>query len=198
MTSQVFRAGLLSCSLLAGASLATPLSADACSRVFWNDNGVAMVVGRTMDLYVDDHAAMELRPRGTVEGGFVGVTDQNPLRWTSKYGSVGIKSFGQAVSDGMNEKGLDANLLYLSGTQYEKRDLSKPGVANSKLILYVLDNFATVDAALAALSGVQIVSDKAKGREWPFTSRSPTQRATPPWWSSSRDASSSTMENKSA
>ena len=148
--------------------MASTAPADACSRVFSNDNGVAMVVGRTMDLYMDDHATLELRPRALKHGGFLGIEDPNPLSWTSKYGSVGIKSLNQAVSDGLNEKGLDANLLYLTDTTHEPRDPQRPGVSNVHLVDYVLDNFATVTEALDALGKVQIVPDKAAGREWPL------------------------------
>jgi penicillin V acylase-like amidase (Ntn superfamily) len=142
--------------------------ANACSRVFSNDNGIAMVIGRTMDLYMDDKPALELRPRGQAGGGFLAVDDANPLTWTSRYGSVGIQSLNQAVSDGMNEKGLDANLLYLSGAHYEARDMKRPGLSNLKLVDYVLANFSTVSEVLAALATVQVVPDKAAGREWPL------------------------------
>jgi penicillin V acylase-like amidase (Ntn superfamily) len=159
---------LLGSGLLIGTPIASAAPADACSRVFSNDNGVAMVVGRTMDLYMDDHAALELRPRGLKHGGFLGIEDPNPLNWTSKYGSVGIKSLNQAVSDGLNEKGLDANLLYLTDTTHELRDPQRPGVSNVHLVDYVLDNFASVAEVLDALGKVQIVPDKAAGREWPL------------------------------
>ena len=159
---------LVGSGLLIGAPMASTAPADACSRVFSNDNGVAMVVGRTMDLYMDDHANLELRPRALKHGGFLGIEDPNPLSWTSKYGSVGIKSLNQSVSDGLNEKGLDANLLYLTDTTHEPRDPQRPGVSNVHLVDYVLDNFATVTEALDALGKVQIVPDKATGREWPL------------------------------
>jgi penicillin V acylase-like amidase (Ntn superfamily) len=119
---------LIGSGLLIGAPIAFTAPADACSRVFSNDNGVAMVVGRTMDLYMDDHAALELRPRALKHGGFLGIEDPNPLSWTSKYGSVGINSLSQGISDGVNEKGLDANLLYLSDTSHELRDPRREAV----------------------------------------------------------------------
>jgi penicillin V acylase-like amidase (Ntn superfamily) len=163
-----FSTALLSSGLLIGMPLASSMPADACTRVFSNDNGTAMVVGRTMDLYMDDQAALQVRPRALADGGFLGVTDPNPLSWTAKYGSVGIKSLNQGVSDGMSEKGLDANLLYLSGTKYEARDAQRLGLSNIKLVDYVLDNFSTVQEVLAALATAQIVPDKAAGREWPL------------------------------
>jgi penicillin V acylase-like amidase (Ntn superfamily) len=41
-------------------------------------------------------------------------------------------------------------------------------VSNVHLVDYVLDNFASVAEALDALGKVQIVPDKAAGREWPL------------------------------
>ena len=40
----------------------SPEAAQSCSRVLSNSNGQSVVVGRTMDLYLDDKAALVLRP----------------------------------------------------------------------------------------------------------------------------------------
>lgn len=139
-------------------------SASACSRILSNTNGTA-VVARTMDLYIPDHARIMIYPRGIARDG--AVADGNTARWTSKYGSVAVNSLGLATSDGMNEKGLVANLLYLHGTQYEKRD-ERPGLANAQWVQYLLDLSATVAEALAELEKIQVVSVTAASREWPL------------------------------
>jgi penicillin V acylase-like amidase (Ntn superfamily) len=90
-------------------------SASACSRILANTNG-HVVVARTMDLYIPDHAKIVVYPRGISKDG--AVPDNNTVHWTSKYGSVTVNSLGVATSDGMNEKGLVANRLYLHGTQF--------------------------------------------------------------------------------
>lgn len=149
------------------AALGTALLHDpalACSRVLSHANGHT-VVARTFDLYMSDNPRLVVYPRGITrqtEGG-----DNNRLRWTSRYGSVGVLSFGAGTSDGMNEKGLVANMLYLHGTQYEKRD-SRPALSNVLWAQYLLDTSATVSEALAALEKVQVVSGRAGGREWPL------------------------------
>ena len=142
--------------------------ADACSRVFSSaaSNGIAMVVGRTMDLFINDNAALVMRSPGLAAGGFFGVNDANPKRWKVRYGSVGIWSLDKVLSDGLNERGLNANLLYLDGSRYEARSAARPGIANVNMVAFVLDNFASVEEALAGLRQVQVVSDKLMNREW--------------------------------
>lgn len=138
--------------------------ATACSRILFNtDHG--HVVGRTMDLYMPDHPTLVAYPRGISRDGTV--ADGNAARWTSKYGSVTVNSLGVATSDGINEKGLVANLLYLHDSRYENRD-ARPGVANTMALQYLLDVSATVSEALAELDKIQVVSVKAAGREWPL------------------------------
>ena len=135
-------------------------SALACSRLLWV-NDKATVVGRTMDLYMSDRARVLVLPRGIVRGGGDGM-----LSWKSKYASVSLTALDNAVSDGLNEKGLVANLLYLHGSSYETRD-SRPGVSNMIWAQWLLDNFATVVEAVQAMRSIQIVPTQVGGRDWP-------------------------------
>jgi len=146
-------------------SLAAP-NAMACSRILWNDNNQANVVARTMDLYMSDKAEMVVSPRGLEREGMTG--DDNAARWTSRYGAATVTAFGIAATDGLNEAGLAANLLYLTGSEYAERDVKSPGVANVMLAQYVLDNFATVADALEGLRSVQVVAIEVVGRTWPL------------------------------
>ena len=90
-----------------------------------------------------------------------GETGENSLKWVSKYGSVVTSAFEIASTDGMNEKGLVANLLWLPEAKYPARDKSKPGLAITAWVQYMLDNFATVDEAVAFIDEdtFQVVSD---------------------------------------
>ena len=72
-----------------------------------------------------------------------------------------------AVSDGMNEQGLSAHLLYLTSAIYAQRNLAIPAISNALLAQYLLDNFKTVAEALQGLQQVQVVSMPVFGREWP-------------------------------
>jgi len=135
--------------------------AQACSRIAYVSSQ-GTIIARTMDLYMDDHAKMMIYPRGiTTKSNFAG-----GLSWVSKYGSVAIRSLGAANSDGMNEKGFTANLLYLDGSEYEVRD-QRLGVANIQLAQFMLDNFSTVSEALEGFKQIQVISAKASDREWP-------------------------------
>jgi penicillin V acylase-like amidase (Ntn superfamily) len=80
-----------------------------------------------------------------------GALDQNPAKWSSKYGSIVIEvsNYDNAGVDGMNEKGLTARLLYLEATKYKDRD-ERPGVSYLHWLHYVLDDAATVSKALSS------------------------------------------------
>ncbi len=136
---------------------------EACSRVLWTtDHG--NVVARTMDLYMDDHARLIVYPKGVTRNSKL---DNSGFSWKSKYGSVTVNSLGSVTSDGMNEKGLSANLLYLDGSVYEKES-PLPQLENGMLAQYVLDTCSTVDEALKALSKVRLVSVRIHHKEWPL------------------------------
>jgi len=76
----------------AGTMLAAPEIADACTRVLWNSNRLAVIVGRTMDWPESTDPILAMLPRGmSREGGRAGpqvVVTDNPARWTSKYASL--------------------------------------------------------------------------------------------------------------
>ena len=91
-------------------------------------------------------------PRGVRRDGACG---PRSLAWTSKYGSLIATAFDAATADGMNEKGLVANLLYLAESQYPQPAANdkRKAVCISAWAQYVLDNFATVAEAVEVLRG---------------------------------------------
>lgn len=117
-----------------------------------------------MDLYIDDKPRVAYLPRGIVRRG---ANTGDAARWTSKYASVVITAMDIGTSDGMNEAGLSAHLLYLHETEHEPVD-QRPAVSNMLWTQYVVDNFTTVAEALEGLKQVRIVSAEANGREWPL------------------------------
>ena len=119
-------------------------SARACSRVLWADNGQAVVAGRNMDWFKPMLEELWVLPRGIQRDGMTG---KNTLTWTAKHGSVVANV--TAASDGVNEKGLAAHLLWLAEADYGKRDESVPGLTICYWLQYYLDNFATVKEAVA-------------------------------------------------
>jgi penicillin V acylase-like amidase (Ntn superfamily) len=141
--------------------------ADACSRILWNDNKLAVLAGRTMDWPESTEPVLTVFPRGMKrDGGRIGsveVVKNNPLRWKTKYGSLVTTIFGVGTADGFNERGLAAHMLYLKATDFGPREPSKPGVHAGLWAQYLLDNAATVEEALGLLENVQVVMTEVRG-----------------------------------
>lgn len=117
-----------------------------------------VATGRSMDWKTEMHSNIWAFPRGMERNGETG---ENSLRWTSRYGSVVTSAFEIASTDGINEKGLVANLLWLPDTQYPARDKSKPGLTIAAWVQYMLDNFATVEEAVSYIKegSFQVLSE---------------------------------------
>jgi choloylglycine hydrolase len=162
MRRRLFRIGILAASLSCVSAAAL-----ACTRVLWTDNNFATVAGRSMDWPESTLPALTAFPRGMKrDGGRIGpdeVVKDNPLRWTSRYGSLVTTLYGIGTADGLNEKGLGAHLLYLNATDFGPRDSAKPGLQAGLWAQYLLDNAETVAEALALLEKIQIVMVETHG-----------------------------------
>ena len=139
---------------------------NACTRVVYKGPNNTVLTGRTMDFSLEIHANHWIFPRGVKRNGVVG---KNSIEWVSKYGSLAVSSWDIATTDGMNEKGLVANLLWLVESEYPAFDKegNKKGMAISLWAQYVLDNFATVAEAVGALEkeAFAVVSDFIPGTD---------------------------------
>ncbi|AMB46994.1 choloylglycine hydrolase [Methylobacterium sp. AMS5] len=123
--------------------------AGACSRFGCLGRDGKIFTARSMDWEKPIGTNLYILPRGMVRNGEVG---PDSIRWTSKYGSLVATAFDNSTSDGVNEEGLTANVLSLEESQYPAFDgKGTPGLAISVWAQYALDNFATVDEAVAAL-----------------------------------------------
>ena len=122
----------------------------ACSRAVYLGPEGTIITVRSMDWASDLGTNLWAFPRGMSRDGAAG---PRSIRWTSKYGSVVAAAFEIATADGMNEKGLVANLLYLAESDYPKqpRDSAQQSMSISAWSQYVLDNYATVAEAVAEL-----------------------------------------------
>jgi choloylglycine hydrolase len=172
MTTSV-RAGrgvlLGAAAIVAGGLFAWSGAIEACTRLLWNDNKLAVLAGRSMDWPESTQPVLTVLPRGMArDGGRAGdevVVKENPARWTSRYGSLVTSVYGIGTADGLNERGLGVHLLYLSATDYGPRDPAKPGLHAGLWPQYLLDNAATVKEALALLEDVQVVMVEAHGHK---------------------------------
>jgi choloylglycine hydrolase len=93
-------------------------------------------------------ASLWVYPRGMNQDGGVG---ERSLAWKSKYGSVFVDFYNAANVDGINEKGLVANVLYLAEADYgDPATSQKPQLSIGAWAQYYLDNFAAVEEAVKA------------------------------------------------
>lgn len=99
-------------------------------------------------------------PRGeTVQSTAPG--DKPGMKWTSKYGYLGINGFGMNLSlDGMNEKGFSMGLLWLPGSTYQTiadNDAERArAISLQDLGAWLLGNFETVEEAKKELRAIKV------------------------------------------
>jgi choloylglycine hydrolase len=139
-------------------------TAQACTRLVYLGADGDVVTARSMDWNTDVMTNLWVLPRGIARSGNAG---PNSIQWKARYGSVVATGYEVSTTDGMNEAGLVANLLWLVESQYPQPDGSKPGLAISAWAQYVLDNFATVAEAVDALKRepFTIVTANVPGQE---------------------------------
>ncbi len=140
------------------------MTGDACTRAVFLGAGDEVITARSMDWKVDVLTNLWIFPRGMQHSGEAG---PNSVQWTSKYGSVIATGYDVSTTDGMNEKGLVANLLWLVESEYPKPRADKPAMAISIWAQYVLDNYATVQEAVQALESepFTVVTANVPGEE---------------------------------
>ncbi|NPV06277.1 MAG: linear amide C-N hydrolase [Syntrophaceae bacterium] len=147
VTMQCALCGMLAALIVGGMPVQ---DAGACTRVVYLGPEDMVITARSMDWATDMGTNLWAFPRGMNRDGAAG---PNAIRWTSKYGSLAAAGWDVGTADGMNEKGLVANLHYLVESEYVKPapdDRRKP-MSISAWAQYVLDNFATVAEAVEAL-----------------------------------------------
>lgn len=139
---------------------------NACSRVVYKGPENTIITARSMDWKDEIDPNLWILPRGLERSGNVG---DMSLKWTSKYGSVITSAWDIATTDGINEKGLVANILWLVESEYPKFDKqgAKQGVTIAAWAQYVLDNFASVKEAVEELQKEEfvVVSDFIPGTD---------------------------------
>lgn len=140
--------------------------AKACTRaVYKGDDGI-ILTARSMDWVSEIPANLWVMPRGIERNGQAGA---NSVSWTAKYGSLVTTAWDIATADGMNEKGLVANILWLVETEYPKfnPDGNKKSLVISLWGQFALDNFASVKEAVAYFSKdeITVVSDYLPGTD---------------------------------
>ena len=122
--------------------------AHACTRLVYLGDNQNVITARSMDWKSDVGTNLWVFPQGMQRNGEVGT---NSVKWTSKYGSVIATGYDISTTDGVNEAGLSANLLWLVESEYPPLTKGKPGLSIAAWAQYVLDNFSTVAEAVEVL-----------------------------------------------
>jgi penicillin V acylase-like amidase (Ntn superfamily) len=120
-----------------------------CTRTLFVGADDTVITGRNMDWDEDMSSNLWVFPAGLKREGAAGARS---IRWVSKYGSVIVSGYEVGTADGLNEKGLAANLLYLAESEYPKPDGKRPVLSVAAWPQYALDNYATVDEAVSAFA----------------------------------------------
>lgn len=135
----------------------------ACTdfRIIAKDKTV--VVGRSLEFSEDLKSNIRTAPRG------ITITNKTPdgnpaMSWKSKYGYIYLDALNAPVAlDGLNEKGLSFEYLYLPGeTTYQ----TIPAQKSAQAIPYfrfgdwVLGNFATIEEVQRELTNIFVFSEK--------------------------------------
>ncbi|MDI2112121.1 linear amide C-N hydrolase [Commensalibacter nepenthis] len=149
--------------IIAGTCLFSSTSL-ACTRAVYLGDNKQVITARSMDWKRDVGTNLWILPRGMNRDG---ATGENTIHWKSKYGSVIATGYDIATTDGMNEKGLDVNMLWLVESVYPTPVKDKPTLSLSVWGQYVLDNFSTVDEAVAALEKepFTVITDAVPGEK---------------------------------
>lgn len=144
--------------------LATGTVPLVCTRVVYLGTGERIVTGRSMDWKVEIGTNLWAFPRGVRRTGQAG---PGSVEWTSTYGSVVASGYDIATTDGVNEAGLVANLLWLAESQYPSGTGDRPALSVALWAQYILDNFATVGDAVQALTAtpLRVLSAEVPGEE---------------------------------
>jgi len=136
---------------------------DACTRVVYHGPQETYLTGRSMDFKDPMVSNLWVFPRSTKRSGVAGARS---VQWVSRYGSLAVSGYDISSVDGLNEAGLNANLLWLANAEFPKDDGVTPRISLAIWAQYYLDQFATVAEAVkhTRATPLQVVSGEVPGR----------------------------------
>ncbi len=134
--------------------LPVSINSFACTRLVHQSGEGKTFTARTMDWAGDMKTNLWIFPRGMQRSGAAG---DNSVSWISKYGSVISSAYDFATADGVNEKGLSVNLLWLSASKFPEKNGSSKLMSLAIFPQYLLDSYATVQEAVTALQKKEFI-----------------------------------------
>jgi choloylglycine hydrolase len=134
--------------------------AHACTSIRIKTTDGLVFYARTMEGSELFHSSVSVIPKGTKYQGTLPDGTQAGMSWTTRYGMVGMNTYGlPLLSDGMNDAGLAAgNLLFPGFSGYQVFDTKQAAqtVAQYEVITWILSNFATVEEVKEALPHIRV------------------------------------------
>lgn len=124
-----------------------------CTRVLYQGAAGSVITGRSMDWKYEIGTNLWSLPRGVCRNGQAG---QGSVEWTAKYGSVVATGYDLCSTDGVNEAGLAVNLLWLAESRYPSPRSNDAALSLALWGQYVLDSYASVAEAVAALAAAPL------------------------------------------
>lgn len=100
----------------------------ACTRVVYLGPEGRILTGRTFDWKSPINSNLWVFPRGIRRDG---AAWPRSIEWTSQYGSLIVSGYDISTVDGMNEKGLVTNLLWLADAEHPADDGETPRLSIS-------------------------------------------------------------------
>ena len=125
-----------------------------CTRAVYLGPEDTVITGRTMDWVEDMGSDLWAFPAGMSRNGAAG---PRSVEWVSRYGSIVTAGYDAGTTDGMNQAGLVANVLYLTEAGYAADDGTRPLISIAAWAQYVLDCCASVAEVVAVLGAEPFV-----------------------------------------
>ncbi len=145
------------------AIIATTNIANACTGITLRALDKSVVVARTVDWSGSEmNNIYVIVPRGHVEQSLLPDGSQDGIRFTAKYGFVGLgMERPEFIVDGTNEVGLSAELFYFPRFgKYRPYSASTRNIslADFQVVSWILSQFSTIDEVKEAIDGVRIIN----------------------------------------
>lgn len=145
----------------------------ACTGITIKTDHSGVVFARTVE-YGDENLNSQLviTPRGQEIQAMTTGGEQNGLKWTTKYGYVGISMINERfIGEGMNEEGLNAGIFYFPHyghlKNYNPKDASK-SIVDMEFVKWILGNFKTVEEVKEGIKKIIVISIAEKdGKQLP-------------------------------
>ena len=138
-------------------------TANACTGITLTAGDKSFITARTVDWSGSEmNNIYVISPRGHTEQSLLPDGTQNGMRFTAKYGFVGLgMERPEFVVDGTNEAGLNVGLFYFPDFgKYQPYDAKyrDKTLADFQVVSWILSQFSTIDEVKSAIDTVRVVN----------------------------------------